>query len=225
MNDALDLSATGLVLHRDGLCIVLNKPAGMAVHGQHGKGTSLTPLLAHLRFGKERNPELVHRLDRDTSGCLLLGRHPKALRQLQELLQKGLIEKRYWAIVESDPGEQGEISLPLSEKDSRGLVLVDPQGKPSLSRFRRLSKLEDGRYWLELEPVTGRTHQLRVHLAALGSPISGDPLYSKAGRSGRLLLHARSLKICWKPGKTLLVTAPLPEDGNSPWPKLEESAS
>jgi tRNA pseudouridine32 synthase/23S rRNA pseudouridine746 synthase len=204
------------MLHRDGMCLVLNKPAGMACHGQFGKGESLTPLLQALSFGKERRPELVHRLDQATSGCLLMGRHPKALRELQDQMLNGQIAKRYLAVICGRLEAEGTIDLPLSEKNKQGKVCVDSNGKAAVTQYRSLGTLQIGEQTgqlLELIPVTGRTHQLRVHLAAKGCPIVGDRTYGGVAWP-QLLLHAYTLEIPQgKPKQKkppLKLVAPLP---------------
>jgi tRNA pseudouridine32 synthase / 23S rRNA pseudouridine746 synthase len=191
------------LLYRDGLILVLDKPAGIAVHRGPKGGESFEDYFRHLRFGLPRDPSLAHRLDKDTSGCLVLGRHRKALEKLMLLFKQGRIDKSYWAVVEGGPEEQeGLIDLPLGRLDAtRGWWMkVDPNGQPSQTRWRVLGRGRDaeGREisWLSLKPLTGRTHQLRVHCAALDFPILGDPIYG-SGRSKdeNLHLHARAITI------------------------------
>ncbi|HLJ69757.1 MAG TPA: RNA pseudouridine synthase [Roseiarcus sp.] len=191
------------LLYRDGLMLVLDKPAGIAVHRGPKGGASLEDDFAALRFGLPRNPALAHRLDRETSGCLVLGRHRKALEKLGLLFKQGKIAKTYWAVVEGGPdAPEGLIDLPLGRLDkSRGWWMkVDPAGAPAETRWRLLGRGEwRGRriVWLALSPLTGRTHQLRVHCAAKGWPILGDAVYGSAARSGGapLHLHARRIEI------------------------------
>lgn len=208
------------VLYRDALMLVLDKPAGAPVHrgprNAHGD-EPLDRLFPHLRFGLPRNPELAHRLDRDTSGCLVLGRHRQALARLADLFKAGSVRKTYWAVVEGAPGAaEGEIDLPLGRLDAeRGWWMkVDPQGQPALTRWRLLGSSADaGLGWLEMSPVTGRTHQLRVHARALGHPIAGDTIYGSAPRFGGpgLQLHARRIEIPLHPKKpAIVVEAPVP---------------
>ncbi len=191
------------LLYRDGLMLVLDKPAGIAVHRGPKGGESFEDFFHHLRFGLPRDPALAHRLDKDTSGCLVLGRHRKALEKLALLFKQGKIDKTYWAVVEGGPvDEEGLIDLPLGRLDAtRGWWMkVDPKGQPSQTRWRVLGRGRDsaGREicWLALKPLTGRTHQLRVHCAALDFPILGDPIYG-SGRAPdeRLQLHARAITI------------------------------
>jgi tRNA pseudouridine32 synthase/23S rRNA pseudouridine746 synthase len=207
------------VLYRDGLILVIDKPAGFAVHPGPGGGPDLESGFDALRFGLPHPPALAHRLDRDTSGCLVLGRHPKALRRVGALFAAGKVEKVYWAIVAGRPGEdQGHIEAPLARL-SRGngwRIAVDPAGQQAVTDYRVLAT-GGGRAWLELRPRTGRTHQIRVHCAALGCPVVGDPVYGSrdnpADRRYRapLLLHARSISLPLYPAKPPLeVTAPSP---------------
>jgi tRNA pseudouridine32 synthase / 23S rRNA pseudouridine746 synthase len=206
------------VLYRDGLVLVLDKPAGVPVHAGPAGGANLEHWFPLLRFGLPRPPALAHRLDRDTSGCLVLGRHPKALRRLGRLFAEGRVEKVYWAVVQGVPEEpEGRIAAALA-KQPRGTVgwrmVADPAGQPAVTDWRVLGAAANGpfggRAWLELRPRTGRTHQIRVHCALLGCPVTGDPAYG--GRGGEpMMLHARSIALplypAWPP---LRVTAPVP---------------
>jgi tRNA pseudouridine32 synthase/23S rRNA pseudouridine746 synthase len=138
-----------------------------------------------------RAPALAHRLDRDTSGCLVLGRHRKALAALGRLFKSGRVGKTYWAVVEGGPVEpEGRIELPLGRKDeTRGWWMQhDPRGQPAATTWKAMGRTHD-LAWLALEPLTGRTHQLRVHCAAMGWPVIGDSVYGTAPRSGGPGLH------------------------------------
>ncbi|KQT88630.1 RluA family pseudouridine synthase [Methylobacterium sp. Leaf466] len=217
--DALVADIGARLLYRDGLILVIDKPAGLPVHPGPKGGETLTDHLDGLRFGLPRRPEVAHRLDRDTSGCLALGRHPKALARLNKLFAaSGSVGKTYWALVEGGPDEaDGSIDLPLARRsdDPRSWWMkVDPAGDPSLTRWQVLGRSPDRALtWLALTPVTGRTHQLRVHCAASGWPILGDPIYGTAPRFGGpgLQLHARTLSLPLYPKKPpILVTAPAP---------------
>jgi tRNA pseudouridine32 synthase/23S rRNA pseudouridine746 synthase len=190
------------LLYRDGLMLVINKPPGIAVHLGPKGGDNLEKHFHALRFGLPRDPALAHRLDRDTSGCLVLGRHRKALEKLALLFKQGKISKTYWALVEGVPAAPaGEIDLPLGRLDStRGWWMkVDPLGQPARTLWRVMGQAErpDGRpvSWLELTPLTGRTHQLRVHCAAMGWPIVNDPIYGAGAREDVLHLHSRSITV------------------------------
>ena len=239
------------LLYRDGLMLVVDKPAGIAVHRGPGGGESLEDHFGALRFGLPRPPALAHRLDRDTSGCLVLGRHRKALVQLGKLFKSGAIGKTYWAVVEGGPEtDEGQIELPLGRLDvTRGWWMKhDPAGQPAVTKWRVMGKYLEPRNlvaapltgeaaeptgparsgrpddklreagaqarpgwgegaprasgktgrsltWLALEPLTGRTHQLRVHCAAMGWPIVGDAIYGTASRNAGTVLHLHALEI------------------------------
>ena len=177
--------------------LVLDKPAGIAVHPGPKGGDSLEAHFDSLRFGLPRGPALAHRLDRDTSGCLVLGRHRKALQKLGQLFKAGRVDKTYWAVVEGSPeGDSGLIDLSLGRRDeSRGWWMqVDPAGQPAETEWRVLGRA-GGRSWLELKPRTGRTHQIRVHCAARGWPLVGDGIYGDRAAGGTLHLLARAVAV------------------------------
>jgi tRNA pseudouridine32 synthase/23S rRNA pseudouridine746 synthase len=237
------------VLYRDGLMLVIDKPAGYAVHKGPKGGESLEDHFDALRFGLPRRPALAHRLDRETSGCLVLGRHRKALAELGRLFKQGKVGKTYWAVVEGGPAEdEGRIELPLGRLDDRRgwWMKVDPQGQPAVTTWKvmgrfssrpahraqggagsaaeRAEPAQGGAEaqpqspaipltWLALEPLTGRTHQLRVHCTAMGWPILGDSIYGRAPRSGGppLHLHAREVVVpLYKNRAPIRVSAPVP---------------
>ena len=298
------------LLYRDGLMLIVDKPAGVAVHKGPKGGPCLEDDFGALRFGLPRSPALAHRLDRETSGCLVLGRHRKALAHLSDLFRHGRVGKTYWAVVEGGPTEQeGRIDLPLGKlDDNRGWWMKpDPKGLPSSTTWRVLGQtiltpngtpnaLHDGAAsvpsplvgegkgglrppffsgrtpmrsigcgggsaariessnhpppqpsptrgegahrtsgtnsgshvrqltWLALEPLTGRTHQLRVHCAAMGWPIVGDDIYGTQASSRRLRkeslprsggpglqLHAREVTVpLYKNREPVRATAPVP---------------
>lgn len=206
------------LLYRDALMLILDKPAGLPVHRGPKGGPSVEELAEGLRFGLPQRPELAHRLDKDTSGCLVLGRHRKALRRLGRLFAEGRVDKTYWAVaLGAPPDAQGRIELPLGKRSKeRGWWMkVDPDGLPSITDYRVLGRA-DRLTWLELYPRTGRTHQLRVHLAALGCPILGDAIYGDpAARTGGppLHLHARSISLPLYP-KREAITATAPPPGH-----------
>ena len=214
------------LLYRDGLMLVIDKPAGLAVHkgppSARG-GKCLQDYFDALRFGLPRTPSLAHRLDRDASGCLVLGRHRKALAELGRLFKSGRIGKSYWAIVEGGPAEaEGRIDMPLGRKDAtRGWWMKhDPQGQPAVTTWKALGRAQERGQepaqdltWLALEPLTGRTHQLRVHCAEMGWPIVGDAIYGSAPRLGGppLHLHAREVLVpLYKNHAPIRVRAPVP---------------
>ncbi|MGJ0453198.1 MAG: RluA family pseudouridine synthase [Methylocystis sp.] len=195
------------LLHRDGLMLIIDKPAGVAVHRGPKGGASLEDGFDQLRFGLPRPPALAHRLDKDTSGCLVLGRHRKALERLGRLFKSGRVGKTYWAVVEGAPvGEEGEIDLPLGRLDAtRGWWMrPDPLGLPARTSWRVLGGSPDNALtFIEFTPHTGRTHQIRVHAQAMGWPILGDPIYGSGRRedSAPLHLHARALSVPMQDGK------------------------
>jgi tRNA pseudouridine32 synthase / 23S rRNA pseudouridine746 synthase len=270
------------LLYRDGLMLVIDKPAGLPVHRGPKGGASLEDYFDALRFGLPRPPSLAHRLDKDTSGCLVLGRHRKALAHLGLLFKHGKVGKTYWAVVEGGPdADEGTIELPLGRLDeTRGWWMKpDPNGLPSVTTWKVLGRTPHGTSspsprlrgegrgeggspqaqthgesptpgaqvradlspqagrgedcgqmrtlpslpspasgggkitWLALTPVTGRTHQLRVHCAATGWPIVGDNIYGTAQRftGPPQLLHAREVVVPISKNKApVRVTAPVP---------------
>ena len=253
----------GRLLYRDGLMLVIDKPAGLSVHRGPKGGDSLEDYFDVLRFGLPRMPALAHRLDKDTSGCLVLGRHRKALALLGKLFKNGNIGKTYWAVVEGGPeADEGRIDIPLAKLDeNRGWWMKpDPAGKPSSTVWKVMGRSffspppcgegsgvgvvdgiintaatplpnpppQGGREqsgasrslanskqltWLALEPLTGRTHQLRVHCTEMGFPILGDAIYGSAPRPGGtpLHLHAREVVVPISKNKPpVITTAPAP---------------
>jgi tRNA pseudouridine32 synthase / 23S rRNA pseudouridine746 synthase len=209
------------LLYRDGLMLVIDKPAGYPVHRGPKGGESLEDHFDALRFGLPRAPALAHRLDKDTSGCLVLGRHRKALEKLGKLFKHGHISKTYWAVVEGAPEQEaGHIDMALGRLDAeRGWWMrPDPLGLPAATDWRVLGRARDaeGREiaFLELSPRTGRTHQLRVHCQAMGWPILGDPIYGSGRRPGAppLHLHAQAICIPMRDNKeAVAVEAPAPD--------------
>lgn len=193
------------ILHRDGLMLVIDKPAGLPVHAgpssrKEGGGDNLENYFDALRFGLPRAPALAHRLDRDTSGCLVLGRHPKALRKLGRLFSEGRIDKIYWAICKGVPEKlSGTIDAPLTKKTrGNGWTMEVAEGGQAAATTYRVLARKDGLSFIEAKPKTGRTHQIRVHLAHAGAPILGDPQYgdlSPEERAGPMMLHARRIII------------------------------
>jgi tRNA pseudouridine32 synthase / 23S rRNA pseudouridine746 synthase len=217
------------LLYRDGLMLIIDKPAGLAVHkGPKASkgGASIEDYFDALRFGLPRMPALAHRLDKETSGCLVLGRHRKALADLNLLFRNGKVGKTYWAVVEGGPeADEGRIDMPLGRlDDTRGWWMKhDPAGLPSATTWKVMGRAEGltGKVtWLALEPLTGRTHQLRVHCCESGFPILGDNIYGKAPRHGRgakdfggpgMHLHAREIVVpLYKNKPPIKVTAPVP---------------
>ena len=209
------------LLYRDAMMLIIDKPAGVAVHAgapkDKGGGNHLMELLDGLRFGLPRAPELAHRLDRDTSGCLVLGRHRKALARLGELFANGHVDKVYWAVVVGNPpADAGTIDKPLKKLERRHgwRMVVDPTGQPSVTDWKVLGRT-DRLAWIEARPRTGRTHQIRVHLASLGLPIVGDSTYGRGSAdlvATRLHLHARQVTVPLYANKPAITAmAPPPE--------------
>jgi tRNA pseudouridine32 synthase/23S rRNA pseudouridine746 synthase len=204
------------LLYRDGLMLVIDKPAGVAVHRGPKGGANLEDDFDALRFGLPRKPALAHRLDRDTAGCLVLGRHHKALEKLGLLFKQGKISKTYWAIVVGGPTEEdGLIDKPLGRLDAeRGWWMkVDASGQPAQTRWRVCGRgLWRGApiAWLELKPLTGRTHQLRVHCASEGWPILGDAIYGARADLALQLLARRVEVPLAKNHPPIVVEAPTP---------------
>ena len=196
------------ILHRDALILIVDKPAGVPVHAGPGGGVNLEHYFEALRFGLPQPPALAHRLDRDTSGCLVLGRHRKALARLGRLFAGGQVEKVYWAVVRGAPPQpEGRIEQALKKRsEQRGWWMqADPKGQPAITDYRVLGRNDAlDIAWLECRPRTGRTHQIRVHCAELACPILGDPVYGpEPARSGGppLHLHARAISLPLYPNR------------------------
>ncbi len=210
------------VLHRDGQVIAIDKPAGLAVQGGTGQASHVDAALDALRFDSSERPRLVHRLDKDTSGVLLLARSASAAAKLTAAFKKGEVEKIYWAVVVGVPTpREGRLSAPVAKVAGPGgermMAEVD-DGKPAVTDYRVLDSAGRHAALVELRPRTGRTHQLRVHCALLGTPILGDGKYGAAGAfiegmdlPRQLHLHARELTYPHPDKGTGHVTAPLPE--------------
>jgi len=201
------------VLFIDGEAIILDKPAGLPVDAPRDGSLSLENHLASLTFGFQRWPLPVHRLDRDTSGCLLLARNPKAHKRFAAAFEAGMVEKRYLAVVEGVPeDEEGVIDLALAKVSSREQgwrMVADPKGKSAVTRWRRLA-VKGGRALIGFAPQSGRTHQIRAHaLHGLGAAIVGDPVYGTGGEA--MLLHAHRLSVPREGKPPAEAVAPLPD--------------
>ncbi len=206
------------ILYEDGEALVINKPAGLAVDRPRKGGLCLDDHLDSLKLGFLRRPVAVHRLDTDTSGCLLLARNPKALARFNKSFEDRLVAKTYLAVLAGHPpGTEGTIELSLSKissADKGWRMIVAKKGKPAVSHWELLEKLGDYSV-IRFRPETGRTHQLRVHaLNGLGAPLLGDPVYGAGNIAGaqRTMLHAESLGVT-RAGKTPIeARAPMPAD-------------
>lgn len=200
------------VLFIDAEAIVIDKPAGLPVDEPRAGGDSVARRLDELKFGFHRSPVAVHRLDRDTSGCLLLARHPKASARFGSAFEAGRVEKFYLAVVEGSLEGEGVIDLPLAKISSREQgwrMIGDEKGKPARTRWKAIRR-HDGRTLVEFRPETGRTHQIRAHARyGLDAPIVGDPVYGGGGAA--LLLHALRLVVLREKKPAIDVTAPIPE--------------
>ena len=201
------------ILYIDAGALVIDKPAGLPVDQPRRGGESVVSRLNELRAGFKRLPTPMHRLDQDTSGCLLLARSPKARSELQQAFEARQVEKYYLAVIGAEIGEsEGAIDLPLTKRSTAeaGWRMVgDPKGHTAVTNWRRIA-VHDGRTLVEFRPVTGRTHQIRAHAReAFGSGIVGDRVYGIPG--GPMLLHASRLVIPRTKGSAIDVTAPLPD--------------
>jgi len=227
-NPAIQRELEAMILYQDEQIIVLNKPHGLAVQGGPGIVRHLDGLLDGLRMGSPHRPRLVHRLDRDTSGCLVLARTPGTAAKLAASFRGRDVNKTYWAIVAGRPVPvEGRIDLPLlrytGPRGERSVPATrdDKEASRAVTDFLTLDHAGQKLAWLQLMPITGRTHQLRVHCVAIGAPIVGDDKYHEPdqngagtamveGLSGKLHLHARALEFPHPAGGNLVVEAELP---------------
>jgi tRNA pseudouridine32 synthase/23S rRNA pseudouridine746 synthase len=201
------------ILFIDGEAIVLDKPAGLPVDPPKRGGDSLAARINELKCGFQRPPVVMHRLDQDTSGCLLLARNPKARAAFQQAFEARAVEKYYLAVIGSEiAGDEGVIDLAIakiSSAEAGWRMVGDPRGQSAVTRWRKV-KVRDGRTLVEFRPLTGRTHQIRVHARlGFGSGIVGDRGYGISG--GAMLLHAARLVVPRIRGPAIDVTAPQPE--------------
>ncbi|HZV19274.1 MAG TPA: RluA family pseudouridine synthase [Sphingobium sp.] len=212
--------AEGLVIHRDAQALVINKPPGLATQGGTKTKDHVDGLLDALMFERDDRPRLVHRLDKDTSGVLLLARSARAAAHFAKAFSSRSVRKVYWAIIVGVPSiDDGYIDLPLAKQPGTGgekMHVDEAEGAPARTRYRVIERAGNRAAWVELQPHTGRTHQLRVHMAAIGHPIVGDGKYGgkDAFLSGtisrKMHLHARRLRIDHPDGSPLDVKADLP---------------
>ena len=212
--------AQDMVIHRDAQAIVINKPPGLATQGGTKTDEHVDKLLDGLLFDAESRPKLVHRLDKDTSGALLLARSSRSAAHFAKAFSSRTARKVYWALVMGVPSiEDGMIELPLAKQPGTGgekMHVDQEEGLPARSRYRVIERAGNRAAWVELQPYTGRTHQLRVHMAAIGHPIVGDGKYGgkDAFLSGtisrKMHLHARRIRVDHPDGGRVDVTASLP---------------
>jgi len=212
--------ARSLVIHKDKAALVVNKPPGLATQGGTKTAEHVDGLLDALCFELETRPKLVHRLDKDTSGALLLARTPRAAAHFSKAFSSRTARKGYWALIVGVPDiHDGFIDLPLAKQPGTGgekMHVDQEQGQPSRSRYRVVERAGNRCCWVELQPYTGRTHQLRVHMAAIGHPIVGDGKYGGKDAfltgtiSRKMHLHARRIRIDHPDGGQVDVRADLP---------------
>jgi len=199
---------------------VLNKPTGLATQGGTKTTQHVDGLLDGLQYDNEGRPKLVHRLDKDTSGALLVARTSRAAAFFAKAFSGRTARKVYWALVVDVPSiEDGMIELPIAKQPGTGgekMHVDEAEGAPARTRYRVIERAGNRAAWVELQPFTGRTHQLRVHMAAIGHPIVGDGKYGGAaafltgGISRKMHLHARRIKVDHPDGGSIDVTAELP---------------
>jgi 23S rRNA pseudouridine955/2504/2580 synthase len=212
--------AQGMVIHKDFQAFVLNKPPGLATQGGTKTTQHVDGLLDALQYDNEGRPKLVHRLDKDTSGALLVARTSRAAAFFAKAFSGRTARKVYWALVVDVPSiEDGMIELPIAKQPGTGgekMHVDEAEGAPARTRYRVIERAGNRAAWVELQPFTGRTHQLRVHMAAIGHPIVGDGKYGGAaafltgGISRKMHLHARRIKVDHPDGGGIDVTAALP---------------
>jgi len=209
--ERMDLSDR--IIFIDGEAMVIDKPAGLPVDEPRRGGDSVVARLAELRCGFRSSPTPMHRLDQDTSGCLLLARNARVRAALQQAFEARQVRKYYLAVVAASVQEEtGTIDVPLAKKSSAEAgwrMVADPEGKSAVTNWRRVA-VRDGRSLIEFAPITGRTHQIRAHArVAFGTGIVGDRVYGVPG--GHMLLHASRLVVPRERRELIDVSAPLPE--------------
>ena len=204
------------ILFEDGEALVIDKPSGLPIERPRRGGACLEDHFEQLKLGFQRAPVPVHRIDTDTSGCLLLARNPKALTRFSRAFEERRVEKRYLGVLAGVPdASEGTIELSLSKISSaeKGWrMIAAKKGKPSITHWRVLAEI-DGRALLEFRPETGRTHQIRVHCeAGLGLPLLGDPVYGDGKGAPRTMLHAAAITVPRGGKPPIAATAPVPRD-------------
>jgi tRNA pseudouridine32 synthase / 23S rRNA pseudouridine746 synthase len=204
------------ILFEDGEALVIDKPAGLPIERPRAGGASLEDHLEQLKLGFQRLPVAVHRIDTDTSGCLLLARNPKALKRFNAAFEARQVEKVYLGVVAGPvAGEHGVIELALtkiSSAEAGWRMIAAKKGKPAVTHWRKQAE-RNGLTLIEFRPETGRTHQIRVHaLAGLGHALLGDPVYGDGNGAARTMLHALSLVVPREGKPPVDAQAPLPAD-------------
>jgi tRNA pseudouridine32 synthase/23S rRNA pseudouridine746 synthase len=209
------------ILFEDGEALVIDKPAGLPLDRPRAGGASLEDRVHELRLGFERSPWPVHRLDQDTSGCLLMARNAKALKRFSAAFEAREVEKVYLGIVagllEQDAGTIDLALSKISSAEKGWRMIAAKKGKPSITHWRKIAVV-GGHTLVEFRPETGRTHQIRIHaLAGLGAPLVGDPIYgtgpnAPGGGAARTMLHASALTVRRGEKPPIVAHAPLPED-------------
>jgi len=204
------------ILFEDGEALVINKPSGLPIERPRRGGASLEDHFEELKLGFQRAPMPVHRIDTDTSGCLLLARNAKALKRFAKAFEERLVEKRYLGVLSGVPADsEGTIELSLSKISSaeKGWrMIAAKKGKPSITHWRVLAE-HGGHTLVEFRPETGRTHQIRVHCqAGLNLPLLGDPVYGNGKGAPRTMLHAAALTVPRTGKPPIDAAAPLPHD-------------
>ncbi|MDE2406030.1 MAG: RluA family pseudouridine synthase [Sphingomonadales bacterium] len=204
------------ILFEDGEALVIDKPSGLAVDRPRAGGECLDDHLDGLRLGFQRAPVAVHRLDRDTSGCLLLARNPKALKRFSAAFEAHVVEKRYLGVIAGTLAQgEGTIALALAKISSAAggwHMIAARKGKPAVTHWRVLAEA-GGNTLVEFRPETGRTHQIRVHaLKGLGKPLLGDPVYGDGSGARRTMLHAAELTVPRDGKPPVHAIAPMPAD-------------
>ncbi|MES2699106.1 MAG: RNA pseudouridine synthase [Pseudomonadota bacterium] len=205
-----------VILYEDAEALVIDKPGGLPLEKPRKGGISLADRIGELKLGFQMEPVPVHRLDTDTSGCLLLARNPKALKRYNKAFEEKLVRKTYLGVLATIPAQkEGTVELALTKISSaeKGWRMIPAKkGKPSLTHWRVIAEV-NGRALVEFTPETGRTHQIRVHCASgIGVPLLGDPVYGAANGYARTMLHAAALEVPRENKPAIVAAAPMPAD-------------